>query len=124
MPTVHGWNTHMGLGHPLLTPPCHPSATCGLMVPGEQREQQSCSFIKGHTLILPETKQNVQYKSCKYILVTAEMPQSAGCLDTADWLLHQRFQLHEDEFSKDWRRSCFFSLTVPDFVSLPQLPSS
>lgn len=50
----------MGLGHPLL-PPCHPSAMRELLVPGdqgEQREQQSCSIIKGHTL--PETKQNLQ----------------------------------------------------------------
>lgn len=54
MPTVHGWSTHTGLGNPLLTPPCHPSAMCGLMAPGgqgEQREQQSCSLIKGHTYL-------------------------------------------------------------------------
>lgn len=125
MLTVHGWSTHTGLGHPLLTPPCHPSVMCGLVVSGdqgEQKEQQSCSVIKGHTLISPETEQNLQQKSCRYILVTAEMPRSAGCSDTADWLLHQRFQIHKDEFSKGWRR--FFSLTVLVFVSLPQLPSS
>lgn len=27
MLTVHGWSTHTGLGHPLLTPPCHPSVS-------------------------------------------------------------------------------------------------
>lgn len=33
MPTVDGWSTHMGLEHPLLTPPCHSSVMCRLFGP-------------------------------------------------------------------------------------------
>lgn len=89
MLTVHGWNTHKGLGHPLLTPPCHPSVVCGLMVPGdqgEQRDQQSCSIIKGHTLISPETNKTCSRRAASAFLllqrchgVLAARTRQTGC---------------------------------------------